>query len=207
LIAKRMFDVMLDDECLMDSTEGVPLLKDCSMTCNFLNAVLCLYGNRYQEAVGYADLVLDRKACMEAMFIKARALYALEQYEEAFEMVARIQEAAKNPDDPKATDMKQYLFEMRLNLKMDLSVLDEGKRLVKIYPQYIPTYVMMRMDAMKSGLKIAVDEEETENPLVTAFNDESMSDSDFEKMLTDADKTSVTFKLFSRKVRKIDKED
>lgn len=204
LIAKRMFDVMLDDECLMGSTEGIPLLKDCSMTCNFLNAVLCLYGNRYQEAIGYANLVLDRKACMEAMFIKARALYALEQYEEAFEMVARIQDAAKNPNDPKATDMKQYLFEMRLNLKMDLPVLKEGKRLIKLYPQYIPTYVMMRMDAMKSGLKIAVDEEETENPLVTAFNDESVSDSDFEKMLIDSDKTGIAFKLFIIRVRRIE---
>ena len=207
LMAKKMFDVMLDDECLMGSTEGIPLLKDCSMTCNFLNAVLCMYGNRYQEAIGYANLVLDRKACMEAMFIKARALYALEQYEDAFEMVTRIQEAAKNPDDPKVTDMKQYLFDMRLNLKMDLPVLNEGKRLIKLYPQFIPTYVMMRMDAVKSGLKIAVDEEEAENPLVSAFNDESMSDSDFEKVLADADKTSVNFKLFSRKVRKIEMED
>ena len=207
LIAKRMFDVMLDDECLMGSTEGVPLLKDCSMTCNFLNAVLCLYGNRYQEAVGYANLVLDRRACMEAMFIKARALYALEQYEEAFEMVTRIQEASKNPDDPKATDMKQYLFEMRLNLKMDLPVLEEGKRLIKLCPQYVPAYVMIRTDARKSGLTIEVNEEEEENPLVSAFNDESVSDNDFEKMLADVEKTSVAFKLFSRKVRKIAKED
>ena len=207
LIAKRMFDVMLDDECLMGSTEGVPLLKDCSMTCNFLNAVLCLYGNRYQEAVGYANLVLDRRACMEAMFIKARALYALEQYEEAFEMVTRIQEASKNPDDPKATDMKQYLFEMRLNLKMDLPVLEEGKRLIKLCPQYVPAYVMIRTDARKSGLTIEVNEEEEENPLVSAFNDESVSDNDFEKMLADVEKTSVVYKLFSRKVRKIAKED
>ena len=207
LIAKRMFDVMLDDECLIGQTEGFPLLKDCSMTCNFLNAVLCMYGNRYQEAVGYANLVLDRKACMEAMFIKARALYVLEQYEEALEVVARIQETAKNPDDPKSTDMKQYLFEMRLNQKMDLSVLDEGKHLIKLYPQYVPTYVMMRTYAIKSGLTIPVDEEGEENPFVTAFNDESISDSDFEKLLTDADKTSVNFRLFSRKARKIEMED
>ena len=207
LIAKRMFDVMLDDECLMGSTEGIPLLKDCSMTCNFLNAVLCLYGKRYQEAVGYANLVLDRRACMEAMFIKARAIYALEQYEEALEMVTKIQEAAKNPDDPKATDMKQYLFEMRLNLKMNLPVLEEGKRLIKLCPQYVPACVMIRTDARKSGLTIEVNEEEEENPLVSAFNDESVSDSDFEKMLIEADKTSVNFKLFSRKVRKIEIED
>ena len=207
MIAKRMFDVMLDDECLIGSTEGIPLLKDCSMTCNFLNAVLCLYGNRYQEAVGYANLVLDRRACMEAMFIKARALYALEQYEEAFEMVTRIQEAAKNPDDPKSKDMKQYLFEMRLNLKMNLPVLEEGKRLIKLCPQYVPAYVMIRTDARKSGLTIEVNEEEEENPLASAFNDESVSDGEFEKMLVDADKTSVNFKLFSIKVRKIEMGD
>ena len=207
LIAKRMFDVMLDDECLIGQTEGVPLLKDCSMTCNFLNAVLCMYGNRYQEAVGYANLVLDRKACMEAMFIKARALYVLEQYEEALEVVARIQETAKNPDDPKSTDMKQYLFEMRLNLKMDLSVLDEGKHLIKLYPQYVPIYVMMRTYAINSGLTIPVDEEGEENPFVTAFNDESILDSDFEKLLIEADKTSFNFRLFSRKVRRIEMQE
>ena len=207
LIAKRMFDVMLDDECLIGSTEGIPLLKDCSMTCNFLNAVLCLYGNRYQEAVGYANLVLDRRPCMEAMFIKARALYIMEQYEGAFEMVAKIQEAAKNPDDPKAKDMKQYLFEMKLNLKMDLPILDEGKRLIKLCPHYLPAYVMMRADALKNGLSIVVNEKEKETPLVSAFNDESVTDSEFEKMLADVDKTGVAFKLFSIKVRKIEKED
>ena len=119
-------------------------------------------------------------------------------------MVTRIQEAAKNPDDPKATDMKQYLFEMRLNLKMDLPVLEEGKRLIKLCPQYVSAYVMIRTDARKSGLTIEVNEEEEENTLISAFNDESVSDNDFEKMLADVDKTSVAFKLFSRKVRKID---
>ena len=96
---------------------------------------------------------------------------------------------------------------MKLNLKMDLSVLDEGKHLIKFCPQYLPAYVMMRTDARKSGLTIAVNEEEGDNSLVSAFNDESVSDSDFEKLLADADKTSVNFKLFSRKVCKIELED
>ena len=86
LIAKKMLDVMLDDECLMGATKDVPLLKDCSMTCNFLNAVFCLYGNRYEEAIGYADMVLSRRNCLEAMFIKGRALFELGRYDEAFDM-------------------------------------------------------------------------------------------------------------------------
>ena len=55
LIAKKMFDIMLDDKNMLGCTKKVKLLKDCSMTCNFLNAVFCLYGNRYEEAIGYAD--------------------------------------------------------------------------------------------------------------------------------------------------------
>ena len=50
LMAKRMFDIMLDDNCLLGKTQNAQLLKDCSMTANFLNAVICLYGNRYEEA-------------------------------------------------------------------------------------------------------------------------------------------------------------
>ena len=86
LIAKKMFDIMLDDKNMMGYTKKVKLLKDCSMTGNFLNAVFCLYGNRYEEAIGYADMVLSRKNCLEAMFIKGRALYELGRYDEAFDM-------------------------------------------------------------------------------------------------------------------------
>ena len=59
LKAKTMFDIMLDDAILKGMTEKMEILKDCSMTCYFLNAVICLYGNRYEEAVGYADMVLS----------------------------------------------------------------------------------------------------------------------------------------------------
>ena len=196
LMAKKMFDVMLDDACLIGETKDVGLLKDCSMTCNFLNAVICLYSERYQEAIGYANMVLDRKACMEAMFIKARALYALEQYEKASDMIEKMKETAKDPDDPKSIDKKQHLFEMHL---------------IKLCPQYIPAYLMMRSDAIKDNITIEVEEDEEvedeENVLVNAFNDKTISDSDFEKFLTDIDKTSVEFKQLFRKLRNIEIEN
>ena len=61
LLAKQMFDVMLDDDNLIGKTSGFPLIKDSNMTCNFLNSVICLYGNKYNDAIGYADLVLSRR--------------------------------------------------------------------------------------------------------------------------------------------------
>ena len=126
-------------------------------------------------------------------------------------MIEKMKETAMNPDNPKSIDKKQYLFEMKLNQKLDRSVLDEGKHLIKLCPQYIPAYLMMRSDAIKNNITIEVEEDEEvedeENVLVNAFNDKTISDSDFEKFLTDIDKTSVEFKQLFRKLRNIEIEN
>lgn len=204
LKAKQMFDVMLDDECLMGSTGDVALLKDCSMTCNFLNAVLCFFSRRFDEAVGYANMVLDRKPCLEAMFVKCRALFELGHFEDAVTVHERIISISSTSDEKVAIDKKQYLFEARLNKALGNSVIDSCRHLVKLCPQYVPTYLMMREESMANGCQITVEEEEDENALVTAFNDNNISSVDFEKKLEEADKNSFEFKLFSRKVRNIE---
>ena len=204
LKAKQMFDVMLDDECLMGSTSDVALLKDCNMTCNFLNAVLCFFSRRFDEAVGYANMVLDRKPCLEAMFVKCRALFELGHFEDAVTVHERIISISSTSDEKVAIDKKQYLFEARLNKAMGKSVIDSCRHLVKLCPQYVPTYLMMREESMANGCQITVEEEEDKNALVTAFNDNNISSVDFEKKLEEADKNSFEFKLFSRKVRNIE---
>ena len=209
LVAKRMFDVMLDDECLHDATKNVPLLKDCSMTCDFLNAVLCLYKGRYEEAIGYSDMVFDKKTaqkknpCLEALFIKAKALCCLERYEEADSVVKFIREISNNSDEKIAIDKKQYLFEALLNLKLGYSNIETCCHLVKLCPEYLPAYMMIRKEALASNLHVEMDEEEEKNAIVVAFNDKTVSDSDFEKILNEADKNSTEFQIFSRRVRRI----
>ena len=189
LVAKRMFDVMLDDECLHNATKNVPLLKDCSMTCDFLNAVLCLYGGRYEEAIGYSDMVFDKKTaqkkspCLEGLFIKAKALYRLERYEEADNMTKFIREISANSDEKMAIDKKQYLFEAQLNQKLGRSNLETCRHLVKLCPEYLPAYMMIRKEAFANDLHIEIDEEEEKNAFVLAFNDKAVSDSDFEKQI------------------------
>ncbi len=212
LTAKKMFDVMLDDECLANATKDIPLLKDCSMTCDFLNSVLCLYNGRYEEAVGYSDMVFDKKTaqkkspCLESLFVKAKALYRLERYEEAAEVVKQIHEVSNNADEKMAIDKKQYLFEAQLNQHLGNSNIDTCKHLIKLCPEYLPAYMILRKEALANNLLIEADEEEEENKWVEAFNDREVSDSDFEKQLQAIDKTNAEFKLFSRKVRKIKKE-
>ena len=208
LVAKRMFDVMLDDECLQDATKNVPLLKDCSMTCDFLNAVLCLYGGRYEEAIGYSDIVFDKKTaqkkspCLEALFVKAKALYRLERHEEADKIAKFIREISTNSDEKMAIDKKQYLFEARLNQKLGRSNLETCRHLVKLCPEHLPAYIMIRKEAFANNLHIEMDEEKG-NAFVVAFNDKAVSDSDFEKHLNEADKTSEEFQKFSRRARRI----
>lgn len=203
LMAKKMYDVMLDDKCLRGMTKRIPLLKDCSMTCNFLNAMLCLYGGRLEEAVGYANLVLDRRSCSEAMFIKGKALQRLNRYEEAMEMANLIHTPNINSDETDVVDMKQYLFEAELNARLGNSNLGTCQHLIKLAPKYTPTYLMVRKESLANNVTIEMDEDENENALVAAFNDATITNTDFKKMLDNSDKENSDFMVFSRKIRKI----
>ena len=126
---------MLDDKCLKDLTKDIALLKDCSMTCNFLNAVVCLYGDRLEEAIGYADMVLDRRACLEAMFIKGKALQGLNRFEEAMEIAKLIRSAGEKSADRIVVDKKQYLFESELNEQLGNPNVDTCLHLIKMVPK------------------------------------------------------------------------
>ena len=207
MMAKRMFDVMLDDECLMEMTKGITLLKDCGMTCNFLNAVLSLYSCRYEEAIGYADMVLDRKNCLEALFIKGRALFALGHPEEAIAVHEKIVSTSTEAEENVDVDKKQYLFEARTRHALGQSTIEACRNLVKLCPKYVPAYTMIREEAMSGSYQIELDEDESENVLVTAFNDKEISSADFEKTMEEADKTNATFRIFSKKIRRIKIKD
>ena len=203
LLAKKMFDVMLDDRCLKGLTKEVPLLKDCSMTCNFLNAVICLYSDRLEEAIGYANMVLDRRPCLEAMFIKGKALQSLNRYEEAWEVAQQIRTAGEQSDDRIVVDKKQYLFEAELNEQLGNPNVDTCLHLIKMVPKYLPAYRIIRKVAMANNVTIEVKEDEEENKLVVAFNDMAMSEADFITILKDSVKEDSVFKSFSSKIRKI----
>lgn len=206
LLAKKMFDVMLDDECLMGQTEGVELLKDSSMTCNFLNAVLCLYGDRYEETIGYVDLVLDRRTCLEAMFVKERALYALGRYDDAYDVDYQIIMAANDSDDKKGIDKKQLLLEAKINMQIGNPNMPICKKLIKICPECLTAYVMLRAEALRNGkaLETVEDSESDENEqLVVAFNDTEVPDNEFEQLLAEAEKDGKAFARLSRRIGRL----
>ena len=195
LIAKRMFDIMLDDTCLKGMTKDMKLLKDCSMTCYFLNAVICLYGNRYEEAIGYADMVLSRKACLEAMFIKGRALYELNRNDEAYDVIYQIISISKDGEEKKAIDKKLLLFEARVNERIGNSVLPIAKQLISLCPEFLSSYIMIRKEVEASGADVVFDPEEERTDILKAFVDKSVSSQDYLKMLKRCDDEKSMRKL------------
>ena len=206
LIAKRMFDIMLDDSCLKGMTENVKLLKDCSMTCNFLNAVICLYGNRYEEAIGYTDMVLCRRTCLEAMFIKGRALYKLKRNDEAYDVVYQIINISREGEEKKAIDKKLLLFEARVNERIGNTVIPIAKQLISLCPEFLYSYTMIRKEVETSGLEIVFDSEEEHTDMLKAFVDKSISNQKFRRILKQCDDEKSMSKL-CRALAKLKKDN
>ena len=203
LIAKKMFDIMLDDKNMMGRTKKVKLLKDCSMTCNFLNAVFCLYGNRYEEAIGYADMVLSRKNCLEAMFIKGRALFELGRYDEAFDVTYLIINTSKEAEEKKAIDKKLLLFEARVNEQIGNSNITICKQLIDICPECIDAYCLLRKDAAKNSKTLDVSEDEENVGLIISFNDTNITNNSFKQLLSKAEVSGKEYSKLRRRISKM----
>ena len=204
LLAKQMFDIMLDDDNLVGMTSGISLIKDCSTTSSFLNSVICLYGRRYNEAIGYADLVLSHRTCLEAMFIKARALYALERYDEAYDINYQIIAISKEGEEKKAIDKKQYLFEAKVNDKIGNPNIALCKKLIRICPECLTAYSLIRKEMIRESKKIQNDSAENELMLIQKFNDSSVSEKEFYSILKGCKQSTEEFKCLKRSIFKLE---
>lgn len=202
LLAKQMFDVMLDDDNLIGKTADLPLIKDCNITCNFLNSVMCLYGERYEEAIGYADLVLSRRNCLEAMFVKARANYQLGDWEEAAGVLFQMMTISTESEEKRAIDKKLYLLEIKVNDKMGNPNVGLCKELLKICPDCVKAYSFIRNECMQKGLKLS-GEDLPASPLVKSFDNISLNESEFNLVLQNVDMKSEEFKHFKKELLKI----
>lgn len=202
ILAKQMFDVMLEDDNLIGKAGNIPVIKDCNITCNFLNSVLCLYGNKYDEAIGYADLVLSRKNCIEAMYIKARANYEMENWEETSCILFDIITISTKGEEERAIDKKLYLLEIKVNSKIGNPNIGLCKELLNICPTCLQAYPYMRKEILMRGQNIS-ELETPESELIQSFNNSELEDCDFYTILKNSDMQSETFRQFKKAVFKI----
>lgn len=203
LLAKEMFDVMLDDDCLFGMTANIEVLKECNTTSAFLNAVICLYGARYEEAMGYADMVLSHRNCLEAMYIKARALYALGCYNEAYDVNYQIVTMSREVER-KAVDKKQYLFEAKVNDKLKQSNIKLCKKLIKLCPECLIAYSLIRNDVHRMGKVIEPVHEYLTSIFFKKFNNVDVEERDFLALLKRTKQSSEAFKSFRRAIMKFE---
>lgn len=202
LLAKQMFDVMLDDDNLIGGAAGFPLIKDCNITCYFLNSVMCLYGNKYEEAIGFANLVLSRRICLEAMYVKARANYEMGNWEEASNLLFQIMTISTEGEEKRAIDKKLYLLEIKTNDKIGNPNIGLCKKLIKICPSCTRAYSLMRNDIIKKGQTLSGNDV-PDSDLISSFDDADLNESDFNSILQNIDMKSDVFRQFKKELLKL----
>lgn len=202
LMAKQMYDIMLDDEYLIGQTDNVPVLKETNMTCNFLNSIICLYGHRYDEAIGYAELVLARKCCLEAMFVKARAYYEKEEWREVSDILFQITSISTQGEEKKAIDKKLYLLEAKVNEKIGNPNIGVCKKLIKICPNCMNAYSYMRNELINADCPI-LEEELSDSSLMNSFWDKTVDSQSFIRILNGIGLASDEFKRFKKALLKL----
>ena len=201
IMAKKMFDIMLDDTHLLGKASDVSLIKTCSITCDILNSVICLYGNREDEAIGYANMILARKMCIEAMYVKGRALFELKKYEEAYDMCYQIITEAKKAEEKKAIDMKQLLFEAKVNEKIGNPNRDICKELIKICPECEQAYLILRKEILNKDAHTEVyDNKNTNNIYINTFHNTSIDNADFLKLVKKRNEHRQDYREFLRNI-------
>lgn len=197
LKAKEMFDIMLDDEHLLGTTCEEILIPDCNMTANFLNSVICLYGGRYEEAVGYANLVRSKRTCLEAMFVMARAHYEMGNYQEAGDILLEIIGLSNNEMDKKAIDKKLYLFEAKVNDELGNPNVEFCKALIKLCPECLQAYLLLRNELLRNEISIS-DEDEEVPAIVEDFDNKSIDNNEFLKRLSENGKSTSEIKTLKQ---------
>ena len=173
LMMQKMFDFTICDSCLIGITEEEPLLKSDTMTANFINAVLCLYGGREELGIVYADRVIAiRDTCKEAHFVKSRCLARLERWQEANSENEKIIELCGLNFD---SDLKSVFNSAVVNLHIGDPRLGDLQMLLKVHPKYMPVLIELRHQLKVLERKLDVT---FPNKVIDAFHSE-MTDEEF----------------------------
>ena len=195
---KAIYKYLIAKDYNMASKSCLKLMMNKIRKNDLRNAALI----RYEEAIGYADMVLSRKACLEAMFIKGRALYELKRNDEAYDVVYQIICISKDGEEKKAIDKKLLLFEARVNERMGNSILAISQQLIKLCPEYMGGYLMVRNEARRFEMHLTFSESDDNTEFAIAFENGNVSNEAFCKMLSKA-KDRKSLSMLQRLINKL----
>ena len=183
--AKRFLDTLVCDDELIGTIEEVTerLLSSNHWASNFLVALLSLYAGEYENALKYANVVLEQHHCQEALYVKSRAFALLERYKEANEVNALMRDVF----DMETPDAKMlYMIAMLNELHVEEPGLCLMQKLVEVRPQYDRGICAMRMLMKRKSVKL---DSLQKCELIDAYNSD-MSDDDFGVLLKECRSTA-----------------
>ena len=178
--AKRFLDTVICDETMYNSVSEIPekLFELNHWAVKFLISLLSLYSGKYEQALAYANKVLQEHQCNETLYVKARALTQLQRFDEADRVHAQLAESA-NLQIP---DTKTFFAIAWLN---EMCIGDPGldimRRVVEARPKYDKGIVAMRMLMRRHGLTLPTTSD-ANRELVDAFNSD-LGEMDFLALL------------------------
>lgn len=199
--AKRFLDTVICDDNIYGCIDFVPenLLNAEHWANHFLVALLSLYSGIYDLALEYADKVLSKHQCQEALYVKSRALVKLERYKEADNVNSLMAESF----DATSPDAKIiYMIAIVNELYMGEFGIDLMTKLVEFRPKYDNGILALRMLMQRKGLKLT---ESANSPceLVGDFNS-NMSEEDFlEKLRVCRKDSRQSIKILMRQIKSL----
>lgn len=201
--AKRLMDTLVSDErlfgCIDIATEQLP--NSDNWATNFLAALLCLYSNKYEQALLYVEKVLNTHQCQEALYLKSRALAKLDRYKEADDVNVLLGEVF----DMSTPDAKTlYMIAMLNELYIGDPGVDLMRRLVEVKPKYDNGILALRTLMKRHNLKL---DSSKDSELVEAFNSE-MDETEFAAMLKECrSKAPKAVSYLIQRIKRLDVGD
>lgn len=186
-LVNKLFCSMLDDECLFGLTANTPLLPENLACSHLVNALLCLYGNKYEDALYYADAALEKcgeeadEERKKAYYIKARAYNQLDEHQKADCECEHLDDLLSKKSDA--------LYEYYIGKHNELYVNDPGLNFLcsALYRRrgYYKIVLLMRDAVQKRNIKSSkkVLEQFGENALYGSFFSNKVTPEKFEILL------------------------
>ena len=174
---RKMLVVMAFDDALLGTCAKWPLMETQSQTAWFNNAILCLYGNRFSQAIEYADRLLAQRQLYEAYYIKSRALYFLGDYKSADEAKEKMINIINESSGQITPDVMFMQSLAEVNQRIGDPFLDVYQKIVLKNPEYIPAHRAFYEAMHMSDRELVLPDDQQLPILAEAFNNNADADS------------------------------
>ena len=181
LQAKRFLDTIICDEDLFGCIDSIPqeLKQSRHWATEFLVALLSLYSGEYEQALEYANSVLSKHECQEALFVASRSLVKLERFQDA-DTINSIMGDSFDMSTPDAKVL--YMVAMLNETHIGEPGLNLMQELIKAKPKYDKGILALRYLMKRKGLHLIKTSDEP-HELVDDFNSDVTNEEYAEKLV------------------------